>query len=113
MIVGFVENGEVRVYENLPQAMDEWAEFPIDLLSDAIVLYDDDGTWLKPVASYAPREWFPWLKRLVAVEMIRSDPSDEPPDELGYLLHHEAVSVVPNSVVGSLDELRQRYPWNA
>lgn len=62
MITGFVEDGEVRVYETLSQAMDEWGQHPTDLLSDVIVLFDDDRTWLKPVASYASRKWFPWLR---------------------------------------------------
>lgn len=111
MIIGFLEHGEVRVYANLPQAMEEWAKFPTDLLSEVITLFDDDGTWLKPVAIYAPRIWFPWSRKLMSVEMHRAKENENRQDTLGYLLRHEAVSLAKNSYVDSLQQLRLSYPW--
>jgi hypothetical protein len=109
MIIGFVEDGEVRVYDDLSQAMEEWARFPEDLLSDVIVLYDDDGAWLKPVPSYAPRTWFPWRRKLLSVDMVRAVKDGDQQDSLGYLLSHEAASLAPNHLVSSLEELRLKF----
>lgn len=113
MIIGLVEHGEVRVYESLEKVMLEWGRFPNDLLSEVIVLYDDDGSWLKPVGVYEPRKFFPWLQKLRSVHFEHASAADEGQDELSYLLAFEAVSVAPNGLVSSLDELRRRYPTTA
>jgi len=113
MIVGVLENGEVRVYESLEKVMLEWGRSPADLLSEVIVLYDDDGSWLKPVGVYGSRKFLPWLQKLRSVYFERTDAAQAGQDELSYLLALEAVSVAPNDLVSSLDELRRRYPFTA
>jgi hypothetical protein len=110
MIIGFIEFGEIRVYEDISHVLDAWAKFPTDLLSDVIVLYDDDGTWLEPVATYRKRKWFPWLKTIESVQLVRNE-NDHHQDSLPYLLHNEAKSLATNHLVKSLQELRIRYPF--
>ena len=111
MIVGFVEGGEVRVYESLDKVMIEWGKFPFDLLSEVITLYDEDGTWLMPSGIYEPRKFLPWLKRLSSVTFERASATEHARDELGYLLAYEAASLVQNAQVSSLEDLRRRYPF--
>jgi hypothetical protein len=111
MIVGFVEGGEVRVYESLDKVMVEWGKFPFDLLTEVITLYEDDGTWLMPSGVYEPRKFLPWLKRLSSVTFERASATEHARDELGYLLAYEAASLAPNTQVSSLEDLRRRYPF--
>jgi hypothetical protein len=111
MIIGYLEDGHVRIYPDLDAALEEWAPYPTDLLSDVVRLYQDDGVWLKPEAVYVPRRWLPWLTRLSHVNLKPADAASEQEDTLEYLLAHEAVALVPNKHVTSLDQLRQRYPY--
>lgn len=113
MIVGFVEDGQVRVYESLDGVMAEWGNFPSDLLSEVILLYDEDGTWLMPEGVYERWTFLPWPQRLRSVTFERANASEHGRDELGYLLVYEALSLAPNTRFASLDELRERYPFIA
>ena len=109
MVIGVLETGEVRLYASLAAAMEEWGDYLSDLASDVIVLYDEDGTWLKPVETYG-RKWYQLRPRLMSVELRRAS-EDEYHDSLGYLLKHEATTLASNPFVRSLEQLRQMYPW--
>lgn len=112
MVIGYLEDGTVRVYSNRDAAMREWGQYPTDLLSDVIILYDDDGTWLEPVARYLPKTWYRWWSKLGGVDLIRSTKKGGQ-DPLAYLLHYEATRLEDNHVISSLEQLKARFPWDA
>ncbi len=109
MIIGYLEYGEVRIYGSLAHALSEW-KYPCDLLSDVIIFYDSDGTYLRPIANFSPKKWFQLKPRVSSVELQR-DTGNSEQDSIGYLLMHEASRLAPNPFVSSLEELRLLFPW--
>jgi hypothetical protein len=43
-----------------------------DLVSDVVVFYDEDGTWLEPIEQYAPRKWYQCKPTVVSVNLRRA-----------------------------------------
>lgn len=109
MIIGLVENGTVKIYEDIKQVLKEWGQYPTDLLSEVIILYNEKGTWLEPIAKYSSQRYFKWLKKLEKIEFI--DNSDHYQDSLEYMLHFEALTLENNKYFKTLDELRSQYPY--
>jgi hypothetical protein len=108
VIFGVVEGGEVRVFDNLACAVREWAPYPDDVEAEVIVFYDSDGTWLKPVMSRDPRRLLGLLPGAKRFELVREAAHDSV-DPI-WLALFEASTLAPNSHVGSLAELRARFP---
>lgn len=69
MIIGY-EMGEVSVYENLDAVMAEWAKYYMHVITEEILFFDNDGTWLEPIEIYAPRTWYRWFKKTRAVQLV-------------------------------------------
>lgn len=111
MIIGLLESGEVKIYENLEEVMQEWGQYPEDILSDVIIFYDEEGNWLQPIARYTSNKWFKWWERLVAVDLVKSDDAEAFQDSLAYMLNYEATTLEKNSRFKSLDELKAKYPY--
>ncbi len=112
MIFGFVEGGEVRVFDDLAHAIREWAPYPEDVESEVIVFYDSDGIWLKPVTTSEPRRLMGLLPGAKRFELVREAAQDSDVDPI-WLALFEASTLVPNAHVGSLAELRARFPRDA
>ena len=112
MIIGYLTTGEIRVYEDIDSVISEWGQYLIDLVSEEIILYDNDGAWLKPIEKYAQRTWYRWYKKLESVEFKRVEIVDSTQDSLSFLLKYEATTLTKNKYVESLDELRKLYPHN-
>ena len=108
MVIGVVEGGEVRVFDDLAHAAREWAPYPDDVESEVIVFYDSDGSWLKPVTTREPRRLFGLLPGAKRFELVRETAQDSvDPIWLALL---EASILVQNVHIGSLAELRARFP---
>ena len=112
MIIGMMETREIRIYASIDDALAEWGPFPTDLLSGVIIFYDQDGTYLEPIASYAPKKWFQLRPRIYSIQLRRETAISPFQDPLPYVLHYEAISLVPNPWVDSLERLRSMYPYN-
>ena len=110
MIIGYLETGEVRVYSNLSEAMEEWANFPTDILSDVILFYDLEGQFYQPSPKYAKRRWYQLSSKIESFAFSPCDPKDIHEDTLGYLLHYEATKLQENPHIKSLDALRKLVP---
>ena len=108
MIFGVVEGGEVRVFDDIAHAAREWAPYPDDVESEVVVFYDSDGTWLKPVITRNPRRLMGLLPGAKRFELVREDVQDSV-DPI-WLAVFEASTMAPNAHVGSLAELRARFP---
>ena len=100
---------QVRVYDDLEEALKEWG--PRSLLTEAVVLYDENGVWLEPVESWGPRRLGGLMRGKLQVT-LRPNPESDWPDPIGLVLD-EASELVANRHFGSLDELRARFPWEA
>ena len=111
MIIGFLETGEIRIYSSIADALIEWGPFPSDVASDVAMFYDQDGTRLKPVERFAPRKWFQLQPTVLSLELERESPHETSSDPIGYLLNCEATHLAPNTIVDSLEELREMFPW--
>jgi hypothetical protein len=109
VIFGVVEGGEVHVFDDLAHAAREWAQYPDDVESDVIVFYDSDGTWLKPVISREPRRLLGLLPGAKRFKLVREAARDSAVDPI-WLAFLEASTLAPNEHVGSLAELRARFP---
>ena len=107
MIIAILEHGQVRIYDDLEAALKEWG--PRDLLSEAVVLYDENGVWLEPVESWGPRRWGGLIRGKLRAT-LRPSPESDWPDPIGLVLD-EASELVANRHFESLEELRARYPW--
>lgn len=112
MIIGFVENGEIQIYDNIDHAMSEWGRYPSDIMSDVIIFFEEDGAWLKPIPNYAPRTWYRWFNKLISVNFKRSIKNDNYQDSINYLINHETIKLAENKYFSSLKELKGRYPDN-
>lgn len=110
MIIGVLEYGEVRIYDDLDAALAEWGPYPSDLLSYVIVLYDENGVWLEPVATPGPRRWLGLRRGIDRVTLRPSVSPRQPVDPIGLALE-EAEDLVPNRHFASLAELRARFPF--
>lgn len=109
VIFGIVEGGEVRVFDDLAHVAREWAPYPDDVESKVIVFYDSDGTWLKPVITREPRRLLGLLPGANRLQLVREAAQDSVVDPI-WLALYEASTLVPNVHVGSLAELRARFP---
>ena len=109
MIIGILERGEVRIYDDLEQTLKEWGPRPRALLSEAVVLYDEDGVWLEPIESWGPRRLGGLIRGKLQVT-LRPSPESDWADPIGLVLD-EASELAPNRHFGFLEELRARYPW--
>ena len=113
MIIGMMETREIRIYASIDDALAEWGAFPTDLLSDVIIFYDQDGRYLQPIANYAPKKkWFQLRPKIYSIQLRRETAISPLQDPLPYVLHYEAISLVPNPWVDSLERLRSMYPYN-
>jgi len=108
MIIGVIENSEVRVFEDIDEVMREWKPYPSDVASEVIVFYDEDGTWLEPVFKELPRRWFGLKGGIEFLELRRSSSHGKAIDPINLALY-EAKTLVPNRHVSSLEELRSRF----
>ena len=91
--------------------MTEWEPFPSDVASEVVVFYDEDGTRLRPVEQYASRKWFQLQPTLLSFELEREPAQVTSSDRIGYLLKYETTNLAPNPIVGSLEKLREMFPW--
>ena len=99
MIIGVLEYGEIRIFDDVGHVMREWAAYPSDVESGVITFYDADGVWLEP---------------LVANGAFRLQPNASPDatvDQICVALF-EATTLIANPHVKSLDELRARFPFS-
>jgi hypothetical protein len=134
MIIGMLEGGEIRIYKSIDDVLSEWGKYSADLASEVIVLYDDDGVWLKPFFNYVPRAWYRRYKKaepaslrkdyqdslghrlkykLVSVSLEKASKEEQEYQEpLGYLLRYEATSLARNTFVKTLEELAEIYPYD-
>lgn len=112
MIFGVVEDGEVHVYDDLSHAIREWAPYPDDVESEIVVFYDSDGTWLKPITTRQPRRLLGLLPGAKLFELVRATGQHSDVDPI-WLALSEASTLLPNTHVASLDELRARFPQDA
>ncbi len=110
MIIGVLEYGEVRIFDDAVAALREWGAFPRDVLSEVIVFYESDGVWLKPTSWEGPRRWYGLRRGLQRVSLSRSEILDPGVDPLALALA-EASLLIPNRYVSSLQELRTKFPW--
>lgn len=108
MIIGVLESGDVQIFEDVDAALREWRPHARDLESGVITLYDDDGVWLEPVVTRRPHRWLPFASSVGDVE-LRRNPDSDWPDPIGVALD-DAVELLPSQHVGSLAELRARFP---
>ena len=99
MIIGALEHGEIRIFDDVDHVMREWSLYPADVESGVITFYDADGVWLEPLLS---KESF---------ELTRNETRDAAVDHIGVALF-EATTLLPNPHVTSLDELRARFPFS-
>ena len=111
MIIGVLEDGEVRLFENIDETMAHWGSNPTDVLSQVIVFYDGDGVWLEPVVTKGPRRWFGLRDGSKAFTLRRNDAPADSVDAIELALF-EATSLMANRHFGSLDELRARFPFS-
>ncbi len=110
MIIGVLEYGEVRLFEDEDQLLREWGSYSRDVESGVIVFYDADGVWLEPIVTPSPRRWL-GLKRGAETFTLRRNCAPDPSvDPIGVALA-EATSLVSSRHVSSLDDLRKRFPF--
>ena len=97
MIIGVLEYGEIRIFDDIDHVMREWGPYPSDVESGVIIFYDADGVWLEPVHAGEP------------FRLRRNESPDETVDSIDLALF-EAETLIPNAYFSSLDELRARFP---
>jgi len=102
VVFGFVEGGEVRVFDDEGHATREWAQYSRDVESEVVVFYDSDGKWLKPVMSTS-------LSGAKQFDLVRGESPGDGIDPI-CLAVREASSLAPNMYFASLSELRSRFP---
>lgn len=103
MIIAVIEGGTIEVVEDLAEARRSYE--PIDVESDVIVFYDEDGTWLKPVFTKPnKKQLFGLVLEQGEYELVREaelGPGIDPFDAaIG-----ETVAMEPNRFFATLDEL--------
>ena len=106
MILAFIEDGTLALYEN--EAAATRAHEQVDVESGSIVFYSDDGT---PLAAHAatPAErgrWlglFPW----VSSGAYQLKPAAQGVADPLSLALHETVTLDPNPWFASLDDLKR------
>ena len=99
MIIGALEHGEIRIFDDVEHVMREWGSYPSDVESAVITFYDADGVWLEPIASND------------SFQLRRNETPDAAVDQIGVALF-ETTNLCPNPHVTSLDELRARFPFS-
>jgi hypothetical protein len=109
MIIGVVEYGEVRIFDNIAHVLSEWGQYATDVESEVIVFYDADGAWLEPILTHMPRRWFGLRKGATVFTLHRNiHPESKAIDPISQALN-DAETLMPNSYFKSLDELRTRF----
>jgi hypothetical protein len=97
MIIGALEYGEIRIFDDIDHVMREWGPYPSDVESGVITFYDADGVWLEPTDASEP------------FQLSRNKNPDETVDSIALALF-EAATLIPNPYFSSLDELRAKFP---
>lgn len=111
MIIGVIENGEVRIYENVDEVLNEWKAYVSDVQSEVVVFYDDCGTWLEPVFNELPKNWFELGKRIELLGLQPNSCNAKWIDPINLALY-EASTLHPNRYFSNLEELRARFPFS-
>ena len=109
MIFGFVEGGEVRVFDDIAHAMKEWGPYPEDVQSEVIIFYDSDGTWLRPIVTSEGGRLLGLTPGAKRFELVRDTARNDEVDPI-WLAAFEASNLLPNSHVASIAELQARFP---
>ena len=110
MIIGVLEDGEVRLFDDIAEVIRAWGSYPDDVASEVIVFYDADGVWFKPILSTGPKRWAGLRPSSKNFTLERSDHPDPTVDPLSVALH-QATVLAPNRYFNSLAELRTRFPY--
>lgn len=104
MIIAVIEDGTIEVVEDLAEARRNYE--PIDVESDVIVFYAEDGTWLKPVFTKPNRyRFFGFVLEQGEYDLAPDPNLDSTVDPFDVALA-ESVALEPNPYFASLDELR-------
>lgn len=104
MIFAFVEDGTVEVLDG-PAAAQRYE--PVDVESQVLVFYDEDGTWLQPrFARPNRRHSFRLLPEKGSFELERSTEVNPGIDPF-FVALSEAVDLKPNKYFASLEAIRQ------
>jgi hypothetical protein len=99
MVIGVLEHGEIRIFDDVAHAVREWGRYPADVESGVITFYDADGAWLEPIVSHQ------------LFQLRRNESPGAAADHIGVALF-EASTLLPNPHVKTLDELRARFPFS-
>ena len=113
MIIGYIEDGEVQIYRDLDEALAEWGPYPADIISDVVIFYTLEGKYLEPTPIYSKRKWFQLEPKIVDVTFEERDPKEGQEDEIGYLVHSEALRLKNNLYIDSIEELKELVPWES
>lgn len=104
MIIAVIEDGTIEVVEDLAEARRNYE--PIDVESDVIVFYDEDGTWLKPVFTRPnKKQLFGLVLEQGEYELRREIELDPGVDPFDAAIA-ETVAMEPNRFFSTLSELR-------
>src|SRR5262245_4109646 len=104
-----MERGEVCIFDDVAHAMKDWGQFADDVESEVITFYDADGTWLRPLVTQGPRRLGGLLPGIRTFELVRDANLDQAVDPI-WLALFEASTLIENSHVASLSELRALFP---
>lgn len=105
MIIAFVEDGTVSVLEDIEAVRRDFEA--IDVESETVVFYRDDGTWLEPKFTVPnKRSFFGWIVTPGKFDLV---PNASPPPQIDRFdaALDEAVALNPNSHFDSIEAIRK------
>ena len=111
MIFGYIEDGQMWIYQNIDEAISDWSSHLIDILGQVVIFYNEKGKYLEPSPVYAKKKWYQFKPSIEHVTFKEKDPIEAHMDKLDYLIHYETISVRQNSSINSLDELKKKIKY--